>query len=414
MFQHSGAPNTLYGTRPYSLVNGLARLSDLNFFHSLCRDEQLDDIAVIAATNSSEIAIFGRTKNSWNVLSLSEGSQPSLPISKFNDEDSAPVGIAIDFSIALSENAVINTAISLNPVLLLLNTDGVLSIYHILSTQRTEKFSGLQKAQKLPIIPLESRSLLPLERTSEPVQTTKFESKIISPVSVNATLSHTPAEPLSVSESKPLSLPKAASNRSLTFEFGLLNTETKTPSVKDSMLQSPLLAADPSVKTKGHLFQEKTPISKDEVAKPIFSFQSGAAAGEMVKPNFTFGLSSTPTDKEKTTTSTFSHVSKTNGSFLFSSPLQQEKSSSTNLLPTSTSIQVSVKEPTTLFAFNPSQASTTFPDFAAKSTTKKSTNEVTPLFTSSQVTPSPISAINQPEKGVHIEMVGIYLQQQNK
>src|ERR1700728_1439131 len=107
----------------------------------LCRDEALKDVIIMTASNSSEIAIFGRIGNDWNLLSVSEDFQPALPLSKIDNDDSGPIGISIDRSVTLSENEHIHVAALWHPLLLLLSTDGVLSVYTIESTPRHEKFS---------------------------------------------------------------------------------------------------------------------------------------------------------------------------------------------------------------------------------------------------------------------------------
>jgi hypothetical protein len=281
----------------------------------------------MTASNSSEIAIFGRIGNTWNLLSVSEYFQPTLPLSKVDNEDLGPIGVAIDCSIAFSENTDIHTATSLHPILVLLNADGVLSLYTIVSTQRHGPFSGLQKALELPK-PLESQGV-PVQQSIKPLtslQTTASSSAVALPSMSTAFLPTSSIKFFDVS--KPLGQPSIPN-----FNFETLGIETKKPITTTTDLSTPRSSAvASSAETK------EQSISRIKTDKP-FSFQdTSITMGAMNQSDLGFKRSSGSTmGEEKASSFVLPSAKTTNGLPQSSFITQSEKSmASTNHIQTTT------------------------------------------------------------------------------
>jgi hypothetical protein len=178
----------------------------------------MNDIFIIGASNSSEIAILGRTENSWKTLSINEEFRPSLPLSKSDDEDTGPVGIALDYSLALNDDPQIISQNLSDPILFLLNTDGVLSAYKIVSTRRIGKFTRLLKPRPLPVSSYPQETLIATTSIS-------LSSKPILGSSDSATFAQktgpilTPFTTAAPSQNVP-PFPKPPASASLGFGFG--------------------------------------------------------------------------------------------------------------------------------------------------------------------------------------------------
>lgn len=180
---------------------------------------------IIAASNSSEMFVLGRIEDSWRALSINEEFQPILPLSKFDDEDTGPIGISLDCSIALAEDLEIKKLNLANPIFFFLNTDGVLSFYDVNSTRRTEKFVNLCQIRPFPES-LQSQKSFPstftnlmMSKNNSNLNPAALDIKGATTASRSPALTHFPNEPSFSS--------KISSSQALGFGFATTDFEKK-------------------------------------------------------------------------------------------------------------------------------------------------------------------------------------------
>ena len=259
----------------------------------------MKDIFIIGASNSSEIAILGRIENSWKAISINEEFRPSLPLSKGDDEDTGSIGIALDCSLALNADPRIVSQNLSDPILFLLNTDGVLSIYTIVSTRRIGKLAKLFKSQPLPVpsppqetliaatsIPL---SLKPTLGSGDGITTFAEKKEPILTPSTAAVPSQT---------IPPFSKPSAGP--SLGFGFGIGSFHGTSASITSKPLGSPLATDQKEGKEKTPQI-DQAPTPKPEVSQPprLPDFTQ-PVGGQMSQP----GFKSTPLQTQPTSDKT--------------------------------------------------------------------------------------------------------------
>jgi hypothetical protein len=257
--------------------------------------------------------------------------------------------MALDCSIPLSTNPKLDSLNKLNPLLLLLNTDGLLFIYQIISTRRTEKYSGLREIQKLPTTYSSSQQAQQQSLLSEskvPLKPFQPSTETI-PMTLPSISTSTFLPPLSTAAtSQPFSFSKLEPAKTFDFSFNMSEKN-------DTSQFKPFTPSIPSEDQKS-----KSNFSQLE---PKFSFKNdmtqSTSSKDVLQSNFSFGISSMPnaTDKSK-----FSFSNNDNSSIIrsdiSSKPLQPL------IEDTSTSLSSSTK-PTQHEAYKPSF---TFAPFSTK------------------------------------------------
>lgn len=129
----------------------------LRIYH---RGTNVKHIVLIASTPSADIGVVGHdsVNDEWAVWMLDETCRAQLPLSKTTDADTAPLGLALDYSasetIPSLNPDMDDTSIPPVPIFLFLNNEGMIGAYHCLNVEAIkngESFSGMLKAIEVPM-----------------------------------------------------------------------------------------------------------------------------------------------------------------------------------------------------------------------------------------------------------------------
>uniref|UniRef100_A0A8C9TJU1 Nuclear pore complex protein Nup214 n=1 Tax=Scleropages formosus TaxID=113540 RepID=A0A8C9TJU1_SCLFO len=219
------------------------------------------DLVLAASAASIEVSIIAKQedKTSWELWLLEDASRAELPVT-MNNDDTLPVGVAIDYTsqeeIRISDECVLPPA----PTLMLLSTDGVLCPFSLLNQN-----PGVKQLSTAPVsLALEG------ERIPAPGQFTGSASMapaLCATAAPAATVAPTFASTLptsAVGQLAPAATPSG-------FSFSLPSSLSAAPSMFSST--TPAAAAVQSTVSTGFLSAAQT-IKMDLPAAPAFSFSA--------------------------------------------------------------------------------------------------------------------------------------------